>query len=74
MKTSSATQVAVPRHIFLRSSFLRNSILISTLGLIGSLATSIAHAQTNLAQGKTASVTSSVDVYTAGNTIDGNQA
>ncbi|HEY0892002.1 MAG TPA: discoidin domain-containing protein [Cellvibrio sp.] len=43
------------------------------VGLIG-LATATAHAQTNLAQGKVASVSSSVDVYGAGNTIDGNQS
>ncbi len=52
MKTSSATLAAVPRHIFLQNSFFRNSILISTLGLIGSLAATIAHAQTNLAKAK----------------------
>ena len=52
------------------SQLFQQTLLV---GLIG-LAASTAHAQTNLAQGKTATVSSSVDVYTAGNTIDGNQA
>lgn len=51
---------------------LKQGAIISIISLPCLLVTNV-HAQTNLAQGKTATVSSSVDVYGAGNTIDGNQ-
>lgn len=55
------------------SNLLRQGIVISMIGL-PCLFTMSAQAQSNLAQGKTASASSFVEIYNAGNTIDGNQA
>ena len=52
---------------------LKQGTIISMIALPCLLAASV-QAQTNLAQGKTINATSFVDVYNAGNTVDGNQA
>ena len=56
-------------HLKLCSAIFKG-LLISTLGVL----TLGAHAQTNLAQNKITTVSSSIDVYVANNVVDGNQS